>query len=1048
MLPWVERLLLGETLAEIAARPPWPRPSAPLVVRQLARTLLDLRWAVPSWSGDGMLVAPELMERFRSDGRVGLARQLFDADVIAGEWWAESVGGTMLARQTALQFDWDFKRKADVVLESTDDVQALLDAAEPDLADLILKLGGVDDIWSARDRAFLGTALVAGERKDILFPLYGDDMRLLPDELAELEPVLQREAPFLFGERRAARSRVLHLPRSPVEQVATEVERLPADPAALGPLEVVRARCDRLAERIEKLHGELVAWLAEGQLVRPVCGPTQRHFDALAEICEALPRERPSWLLLTSAFLNEDNVGGEGGLARSLGCAPSSTRFLLVYGHANDGLPEHQGRDIEQWLSRLRESAPEIAARSLVVAGKRRSHEKVVVSSTGEWMVGSWNPASSRPHALVFECSLAGKSPGFARELVGVVGANVEGEMGERFIADLGDALASAPPDPVRAGEAAEKAIGALRRCVDLLLRAIPEDDGSRALAWAAAVRALRRAMQPLLSTVRVELIDEQQTRDAFVTHARAARHSVLLASDRLADSALDRATLRDLRGDGRSRPTVRLVWGREWAGRRPTDAHSREQIQRAKRTIREARDLLGSALLVSDDPMENHAKVLLVDGLRGIVTSENLLSYGGDKGRYESRELGVAFWSPAVARHLLGRFLYHWPDPMASSGSIEELGLPWIAAGNEAWHALAAIAQELDFDWRDPAYIGAVVRDQLDRAAPTDDQAKGRSEAWRDLERRAGLKPFVWLRDEAERLGLGWPATTWVPYDAATDDHAEAMLAEAANQAGPHPAPVQVRAAEPDRRSSIHPLVERVLADMIRIPAGRFRMGDDRVRDERPRHDVVISRPFLLGRTPVTQGLWEHVMGALPHLRDNERHPEHPIIHIGHGDIRAFLERLNALPGAGAFELPTEAQWEYACRAGTDTVYCCGDDPGSGTRPGRLEQYAWTKRSAQARLQRVGLLRPNAWGLHDMHGLVYEAMRDGFRRFERGQVVDPVGPLGDGRVVARGGFWGRFPLDRGKRPENEHFRCSSRQVFEKSHRCSFRLAWRIEEDE
>ena len=75
------------------------------------------------------------------------------------------------------------------------------------------------------------------------------------------------------------------------------------------------------------------------------------------------------------------------------------------------------------------------------------------------------------------------------------------------------------------------------------------------------------------------------------------------------------------------------------------------------------------------------------------------------------------------------------------------------------------------------------------------------------------------------------------------------------------------------------------------------------------------------------------------------------------------------------------------------------------------------------------------------MHGLVYETMRDGFRPFRRGEVVDPVGPLDDGRIVARGGCWSRWPVD-DRRPWQEHFRCAARQVYEKGPRCSIRIAW------
>ena len=1041
LLPWVERLLVApDPRGALLEPPPWPNPPDPLVARQLRRALVDLRWAVPEWSSDGVVVDPELRSAWEYEGRVGLARSLFDAHVIAGEWWADALGGTLIARQTATQFDWDMKRRADVVIDPAGDPQALLDAGEPDLADLIVKLGGVEDVWTARDRAFLATALIAGERKDLLFPMFGDAQRLLPDELGELEPALLAKAPEIFGERRVARSRVVRLPRSPVEQLAADIERLPSDAIRLGPAPVVHERLQRLVSLCDTVGAELAAWLDGSTRAWPVCGPTQRHFDALAEMIEPLPEQPGPVVMLTTAFLNPGNLAGPEGLCESLQAAPRSTRFLVVYGHASDDPPERQQADIALWVGALRAEDPDLAARVVVAAGRRRSHEKVVVTSGGGWVLGSWNPGSSRPGALVFECSLAGDDPRFAARLLEAVVPNVEGGDALALVDELGDLLGSRPEPPATGAEA----VGRLREAVALVQAAVPIHAAGDQPAWGAAIRALRIALQPVVSATRLDLLDEQQTRDAFVAHARSARRSVLLASDRLADSALDPATLRDLGGGARSRPVVRVVWGREWAGKRLSDQQSRDQLQRARRTVREAREMLGDQLLVSEAPMENHAKALIVDGLRGLVTSENLLSYGGEKGRYESRELGLAFWSPALGRDLLGRFLNHWPEPLACQGACPDSALAWLAASNEAWHALSGLAKELDFDWEAPPYIEAVVRDEVLQA--DDDQAPSRVETLRELERRVGGEPHRWLREEGERLGLlhaGKPA--WRPWTEAPLVAIDEALAEARALSSAPRVTVEPAAGAGPRPEEEHPLVSRIRSDMARIPAGSFVMGDDRVREDRPCHSVVISRDLLLGRTPVTQGLWEEVMGSLPHLRDVERHPEYPVIHISRGDIQRFLDRLNALPGSGAFGLPTEAEWEYACRAGSQRVYCFGDDPGSGNNPGPLEEYAWTKRNSRRQMQRVGLLRSNAWGLHDMHGLVYETMRDGFRSFLRGEVVDPVGPLDDGRIVARGGCWSRWPVDE-RRPWQEHFRCAARQIFEKGPRCSIRIAWYSED--
>jgi formylglycine-generating enzyme required for sulfatase activity len=1040
LLPWVEGLLSGRTLESLAASPPWPMPRDPLVVRHLQYTLFELGWARPDWRTGEVTVSPELAATFGSEGRGGLARVLFDAEVVSGEWWADGLGGTLLSRQTAAQFDWDGRRAADAVLDATVDTQALIDAGEADLWDLIRKLGRVEILWEARDRAFLASPIVVVERKDILFALFGADERLLPDELGELEPVLRTHAPELLGRKRDTSSRVVRLPRSPVEQLGAEIEALPTDPVMLGPIEPVRARVEHLAQLVRRIGPELDAWLRDGHRVHPIAGPTQRHFDALAEMCGALAEAPAPAVLLTSAFLSAQNAEREGGLADALLAAPPDTRFLLVYGHANDDRPEEQRRDMDAWRRALLARAPALGDRVTVAAGAHRSHEKVILTSLGHWMVGSWNPASSRPEATVFEASLAGEDPRFAKALLDRVGANVEGADGERLVARLASGLRSAPTAPAEPGVREN-----LARALALLERALPGADGARSGAWEAAVLALRAAFAPFVTTTRLELADEYQTRDAVLAHLRSARHDVLLASDRLADSALDGATLRDLRGDGAARRVVRVVWGREWAGgRAPSDKAAREQLRRARDTVRSARERLGDWLRTSEEPMENHAKLLLVDGLRGLLTSENILSYGGEKGVRVSRELGLLFWSPALARHLQGRLLLQWPEQLdASAVGRSDGALLCAVAGNEVWHGLAAIAPELDFDWEAPSFVQAAVEDELARTETDELPRTGGGSA----RLRAAATPFSWAHAEAARLGLVHPSPLkgqpcWRPYDAPPVASPEELLAVA--EAAVATLPVVAQGRPLAARPATHPLVARVLADMRRIPAGAFWMGDDRVPDDRPRHRVHITAPFLLGRTPVTQGVWQEVMGGLPHLRDVERHPEFPIIQITRADMDRFVARLNDLPGGGGFELPTEAQWEYACRAGTETHYSFGNDPGWGDAPGLLERYAWTKRNAGGRLQRVGTREPNAFGLHDMHGLVYEALRDCMRPYTRAEVRDPVGPS-EGKIAARGGFWGRFPVDP-RNPTQEHFRSASRQFYEKSHRVSVRLACRVSE--
>ena len=991
--------------------------------------------ARPDWRRGGVVIAPALVAAWRAEGRRGLARLLFEVQVVPGEWWADGLGGTLLARATAQGYDWDRRRRADETLEGSGEIQGLVDAAEPDVRDLLRKLGGLANLEGDPAAAFLGTPLRVGERRDLLFPIFGDELRVMPDELGELEPVILEHAPQLLGQRRAARARLVRPQQSPVDVIATELERLPSDAAALGAREHVVARVQRLVELASRTA--LESWLTGCEQVRPVAGPTQRHFDALAEIAEGLHGQPAPILVLSTAFLNAENAAKPAGLADALAAAPGQTRVLVIYGHASDDLPAQQRRDMEEWLNKLVQKNASLRGRLLLVAGRHRSHEKVLLSSRADWMVGSWNAGSSLPGATVFECSLLGQSPRFAAELLQIIAENIEGDEARGLIDALSRALASAASPP---SEAPERMVARLREALGVLVAAIPAADGARAEAWCPAVLAARAALQPIRRAVKLQIIDQHQTRDAFAGLVASARASVLVTSDRLADSALDPATLRDLRGDGRSRRLLRVVWGREWAGRRPGDRATREQLQRARRTLRDARERLGDQLLTRDEPMENHAKVMVVDGLRGAVTSENLLSYGGEKGRRESRELGLLFWSPVLGRDLLGRVLQRWPDletpPLGTAGPP----LGWAVATSELWYGLSGIAGELDFDWSTPAYLSAALREEVGSVAEED---APRRLAWEALTRRAGPAPVAWVRQEAERLGLAQvdAAGRWRPWDAPPDTDPDALLAEARRVLAALPPEVVIEVAPraPDG-PAVHPLVARVLAELVPISAGSFLMGDDRVPEERPRHRVHLTRPFLLGRTPVTQGLWYAVMGRLPHLRDVERHPEFPIIQVSYAEMMAFLGRLNALPGGGGFVLPTEAQWEYACRAGSAAVYCFGDDPGQGDRPRALERFAWTKRNGGGQLQRVAQLQPNAWGLYDMHGLVYETMRDARRAYGPGEISDPVGPVTGAEAVARGGFWGRFPVDP-RSAVQEHFRCASRQHAEKSHRVSFRIA-------
>jgi formylglycine-generating enzyme required for sulfatase activity len=183
-------------------------------------------------------------------------------------------------------------------------------------------------------------------------------------------------------------------------------------------------------------------------------------------------------------------------------------------------------------------------------------------------------------------------------------------------------------------------------------------------------------------------------------------------------------------------------------------------------------------------------------------------------------------------------------------------------------------------------------------------------------------------------------------------------------------------------------------------IQPGEFMMGSDKGNDdEKPMHEVRLSKPFYLGKYEVTQGQWQAVMGNNPSRFKGD--PNLPVEQVSWEDVQAFIRKLNAIDGGTTYRLPTEAEWEYAARAGTTTAYSFGDDPPL------LGEYAWYSGNAKGKTHPVGQKKSNAWGLHDMHGNVWEWVQDWYSKpYPSGTVTDPQGPASGSIRVYRGGSW------------------------------------------
>ena len=206
----------------------------------------------------------------------------------------------------------------------------------------------------------------------------------------------------------------------------------------------------------------------------------------------------------------------------------------------------------------------------------------------------------------------------------------------------------------------------------------------------------------------------------------------------------------------------------------------------------------------------------------------------------------------------------------------------------------------------------------------------------------------------------------------------------------------------------------------LVKIPAGSFMMGRyagevDSRSDEDPQHQVNIGYEFYIGKYELTKAQWQALMGTTPwqgqsYVLDD---PNSPAIYVSWNDIRnvnGLLDKLNAL-GQGTFRLPSEAEWEYCCRAGTSTRFYWGDDPSYA----QIGDYAWYTGNAwdvnEKYAHIVGLKLPNAFGLYDMSGNVYEWCEDWYHSSYTNAPSDGsawITPVGSFRVL-RGGYWNDY---------------------------------------
>ena len=226
--------------------------------------------------------------------------------------------------------------------------------------------------------------------------------------------------------------------------------------------------------------------------------------------------------------------------------------------------------------------------------------------------------------------------------------------------------------------------------------------------------------------------------------------------------------------------------------------------------------------------------------------------------------------------------------------------------------------------------------------------------------------------------------------------------------------APIMKRASGSGNNVSPKQVSENSIGmKFVLIPAGSFVMGSPASeRRGRPdlnnvetQHSVVLSQPFEIGMFEVTQAQYETIMGENP---SHFKSPDHPVEQVTWQDVETFCNRLAELPEEKAagnlYGLPTEAEWEYCCRAGSRSAYCFGDDLQ------KLSDYAWIDLKSAGTTYPVGQKKPNAWGLYDMHGNVWEWCLDWRDESTPTNATDPSGPPNGIHRVNRGGSWSDTP--------------------------------------
>jgi formylglycine-generating enzyme required for sulfatase activity len=331
------------------------------------------------------------------------------------------------------------------------------------------------------------------------------------------------------------------------------------------------------------------------------------------------------------------------------------------------------------------------------------------------------------------------------------------------------------------------------------------------------------------------------------------------------------------------------------------------------------------------------------------------------------------------TAKPLLAQAAEQFAAARAEADKINALG-----NAQQAWAAALAAADEEILTKHVASQFAAA------KAKAADAQAKGSTALFADA--TGALKDAVAAAKTKENAAKAGPVIARLETAVAGRDKfgAEDVLAEleALIPTDARLAALREKVAAlpgPKKKLSVD-LGGGVAMELVLIRPGAFTMGENEAA-----HKVTISKPFYIGRFEVTQEQWEKVMGSNP---SNFKGAKNPVENVSWNDSQSFVAKLNEKVPGTTFALPTEAQWEYACRAGNTTD------------PANLDEVAWHAGNSGSKTHPVGEKKANAWGVHDMLGNVWEWCADWYGDYPKGDVTDPVGPSSGSRRVLRGGSW------------------------------------------